>query len=57
MRKLTKNRAAFPSDEAPEKRFYLALRNISKKWTMPIRFWRVALSRFTLQLAGWPSPM
>ncbi len=31
------NRGAFPSDEALLKLFYLALRNISKKWTMPIR--------------------
>jgi putative transposase len=31
------------------KSFYLVLRNISKKWTMPIRDWKAALSRFTLQ--------
>ncbi|MEN9901526.1 MAG: family transposase [Pseudomonadota bacterium] len=37
LRKLTKNRGSFPSDEALLKLFYLALRNISKKWTMPIR--------------------
>lgn len=28
---------------------YLALRNISKKWTMPIRDWKAALTRFTIQ--------
>jgi putative transposase len=37
LRKLTKNRGSFPSDEALTKLFYLALRNISQKWTMPIR--------------------
>ena len=40
LRKLTKNRGSFPSDEALLKLFYLALRNISKKWTMPIRDWK-----------------
>lgn len=49
LRKLTKNRGSFPSDEALLKLVYLALRNISKKWTMPIRDWKAALTRFTIQ--------
>ena len=49
LRKLTKNRGSFPSDEALLKLFYLALRNISQKWTMPIRDWKAALTRFTIQ--------
>ena len=49
LRKLTKNRGSFPSDEALMKLFYLALRNISQKWTMPIRDWKAALTRFTIQ--------
>ena len=49
LRKITKNRGSFPSDEALLKLFYLALRNISKKWTMPIRDWKAALTRFTIQ--------
>ena len=52
LRKLTKNRGSFPSDEALLKLFYLALRNISKKWTMPIRDWKAALNRFTIQFEG-----
>ncbi len=52
LRKLTKNRGSFPSDEALIKLFYLALRNISKKWTMPIRDWKAALNRFTIQFEG-----
>ena len=36
LRKITKNRGSFPSDEALSKLFYLALRNISQKWNMPI---------------------
>lgn len=49
LRKLTKNRGAFPTDEALVKLFYLAWRNISKKWTLPIRDWKAALTRFTIQ--------
>ena len=49
LRKITKNRGSFPSDESLLKLFYLALRNISKKWTMPIRDWKAALNRFTIQ--------
>ena len=49
LRKLTKNRGSFPSDEALTKLFYLALRNISQKWTLPIRDWKAALTRFTIQ--------
>lgn len=36
LRKIIKNRALFPNDEAVLKILYLALRNIAKKWTMPI---------------------
>ena len=49
LRKITKNRGSFPSDESLLKLFYLALRNISQKWTMPIRDWKAALNRFTIQ--------
>ena len=49
LRKITKNRGSFPNDEAVMKLFYLALMNISKKWTMPLRDWKAALNRFTIQ--------
>jgi putative transposase len=49
LRKITKNRGSFPSDDALLKLFYLALRNISQKWTMPLRDWKSALNRFTIQ--------
>ena len=49
LRKVSKNRGSFPNDEAVLKLFYLALQNISKKWTMPIRDWKAALNRFTIQ--------
>lgn len=49
LRKVTKNRGSFPSDDALLKLFYLALMNISQKWTMPLRDWKAALNRFTIQ--------
>ena len=36
LRKVTKARGSFPNDEAVSKLLYLALRNIAKKWTMPV---------------------
>ena len=49
LRKVTKSRGSFPNDESLMKLFYLALMNISKKWTMPLRDWKPALNRFTIQ--------
>jgi len=49
LRKITKNRGSFPSDDALLKLFYLALANIAKKWSMPLRDWKAALTRFTIQ--------
>jgi len=48
LRKVTKTRGSFPTDDALIKLFYLAIRNISKKWTMPIQNWKAALNRFTI---------
>ena len=49
LRKVSKNRGSFPNDEAVIKLFYLALSNIAKKWSMPLRDWKSALNRFTIQ--------
>ena len=48
LRKVIKSKGAFPHDEAVFKIFYLALRSISKKWTMPVRDWKNALNRFAI---------
>ena len=48
LRKVTKNRGSFPNDESMLKLLYLALNNIAKKWTMPIRDWKAALNRFSI---------
>ena len=46
---ITKTRGSFPTDDAVLELFYLALNNISQNWTMPIRDWKAALNRFTIQ--------
>lgn len=52
LRKVTKNRGHFPSDDAMFKLLYLALKNIAKKWTMPIRDWKSALNQFSIIFEG-----
>jgi transposase-like protein len=51
LRKVTRNHRIFPSDEAVYKVVYLAMRNITKKWTMPIHHWKPALNRFAVEFA------
>ena len=46
IRKYTKNKLSFPNDEAVLKSVYLALREASKKWTMPIHNWGMILNQF-----------
>lgn len=46
IRKYTKNKLSFSTDEAVIKSVYLALRETSKKWTRPIRNWGLILNQF-----------
>ncbi|HCG8489456.1 TPA: transposase [Vibrio parahaemolyticus] len=48
IRKAIKKRKLFPTDESARKVIYLAIRDASKKWTMPIRNWRQAPNRFMI---------
>jgi transposase-like protein len=50
LRKVLRNHRSFPTDESVMKVIYLAIQNISKKWTMPIRDWKAALNCFALPL-------
>jgi len=52
LRKVTKNRGSFPNDESAFKLLYLALRNIAKKWTLPIRDWKSAMNQFAILFEG-----
>jgi len=48
LRKVIKGRGAFPHDEAVRKLLYLGLRNVARKWTMPVRDWKAALNQFII---------
>ncbi|WP_286241170.1 IS256 family transposase [Neptuniibacter halophilus] len=48
LRKVTKTRRSFPNDKSVMKILYLALHQIAKKWTMPIRDWKQAMSQFMI---------
>jgi transposase-like protein len=49
LRKVTKNRSTFSTDDAIFKILYLAIRNACKKWTMPIKEWGQALNQFAIE--------
>ena len=44
IRKAIKKRKLFPTDDAAKKVVYLAVMDASKKWTMPIRNWKLVLN-------------
>jgi putative transposase len=52
LRKVSRNHRIFPNDDAVHKVMFLAIRNISKKWTMPVQHWRAALSHFAIEVDG-----
>lgn len=49
IRKAIKKRKLFPTDDSAIKVIYLAIQAASKKWTMPIRNWKLALNRFMIE--------
>jgi len=49
LRKVTKNHSIFSTDDVIFKILYLAIRNASGKWTMPIRNWGQALNQFAIE--------
>jgi len=48
LRRMLKNRGAFPNDDSISKILYLAINRVAKKWTMPIRNWKAALNQFVI---------
>jgi len=51
LRKAVRNRGHFPTEEGLRKVLYLAILNVSKKWTMPIQGWKQALNRFAIMFS------
>jgi len=52
LRKVTQNRQAFPTSEAAMKLVYMALQNISRRWTMPVQDWSQALNQLAIKFTG-----
>jgi putative transposase len=48
LRKVTKNKTVFPTDDAVRKSFYLAHRDIAAKWTMPLPHWPEILNQLVI---------
>jgi transposase-like protein len=48
LRKVTKNRGSFLNDDSMLIRLFLALKNIEKKWVMPIRNLKLAINQLTI---------
>jgi len=48
IRKYTKVKTVFPDDQSVLKSVYLAISNIQKKWSMPIRDWGMILNQFII---------
>lgn len=46
IRKYTKSKLSFPNDDAVKKSVFLAISEIEKKWTQPIRNWAIVFNQF-----------
>ena len=48
IRKFTKNRKQYPSEQSALKLVFMAIREASKRWTRPIKHWKHALNHFAI---------
>jgi transposase-like protein len=52
IRKFTRNRKIYPNESSALKLVYMAIREASRKWTMPIHHWKHALNYFEILFEG-----
>ena len=52
LRKVTRNKSSFPDDNSIYKVMYLAIKNASVRWTMPIKDWGLAVNQFAILFDG-----
>jgi len=52
LRKVTKNRSMFPTDEALGKMLYLAIKGVARKWTSPVQNWASTISQLAIFFEG-----
>lgn len=48
LRKYTKTKVVYPTDDALRKSIYLSVQEISKKWTMPVQNWGIIIGQFMM---------
>jgi putative transposase len=48
IRKYTRNRKIYPNEDSALKIVYMAIREASRKWTMPVKHWKEALNHFAI---------
>ena len=57
VRKFTKSKAIFPTDDSIRKIIFMSVKEISKKWTVPVRDWGLAYSQLAIffedRFAAW----
>ncbi|MDY1736305.1 IS256 family transposase [Escherichia coli] len=49
IRHAIKKRKVFPTDDSVKKVVWLAIQSASQKWTMPLKDWQMAMSRFIIE--------
>ena len=52
IRKFTSNRKIYPNEDSALKLIYMAIREASRRWTMPVRHWKEALNHFAIMFEG-----
>jgi transposase-like protein len=52
IRKFTRNRKIYPNEDSALKIIYMAIREASRKWTLPIKHWKQALNHFAILFEG-----
>jgi putative transposase len=57
IRKFTRNRKIYPNEESAVKLVFMAIREASKKWTMPIHHWKEALNHFAIMFENRMPPL
>ncbi len=48
LRKFTKTKSVYPTDDSIRKSIYLSIQEITKKWTMPVRDWGVIMGQLMM---------
>jgi len=48
LRKFTKTKTNFPTDDSLRKSIYLSIKEISKKWNQPVRNWGIIIGQFMM---------